>query len=723
MSVYVKDSGLAKGLNAIGQKMQALGSKIASIGKGMSIFGAALSLPLVMAVKNFASFDDAMLAVKGVTQATTEEWQKLTKTAKDLGASTSFTAVQVASLMTELGRAGFRPDEIDAMTGAVLNLARATGTDATLASGIMAASIRQFGMGAEEATRVADVLTATANKTFNTVESLGEAFTYAGPVAADFGMSIEETAAILGTLGNVGIQGSNAGTALRRMMIITGAEADKLRGIFGVSFLDAAGNARPLVDVFEEINAKTANLGTGKRAEKFNEAFGLLGITGASVLGRNVGSTKELQSALEGAEGTAAKTAAEMDSGLGGAMRILMSAVEGVAISFGSALAPVLISIGNTLTLVNGVVRDFIDNNKGIAIAVAAVVAAITIGGPILAGFGFAMMGVGSAFTAAAAVIGTILSPIGLVLTALAGATAAFVMFTDTGRWATDEIMADFGEAWETIRSIVGGISDALAAGDIGLAADIAMAGVKTAFFEATKTIRSWWIDMVKGLVNAIAVAANKAAEIWAGVRIFLREGLGTNDTSKVDEIARRTHELKAKRSTMDPAEYKRQYEQLFAETNGTLEAEAHKNDDIFRSADNAMAAIDQLGATTNEVLDAGLTGDDERIKAMKAELAALQTQAGDAAGAARREREKAPEAKVAGPGDAAKTGTAYGPGDSAATFSASALSALGQGGGGPMQKLVTATEENTRIARRQLKAADDQTAELRRIEAAMTIA
>jgi TP901 family phage tail tape measure protein len=89
-----------------------------------------------------------------------------------------------------------------------MNMARATGTDAALSAGIMSATLRQFKLGAEDATRVADVLTKTANSTFNTVESLGESMKYAGPVAHELGLSLEDTAAILGTLGNAGIQGS-----------------------------------------------------------------------------------------------------------------------------------------------------------------------------------------------------------------------------------------------------------------------------------------------------------------------------------------------------------------------------------------------------------------------------------------------------------------------------------------------------------------------------------
>jgi TP901 family phage tail tape measure protein len=132
--------------------------------------------------------------------------------------------------MTELGRAGFSPKQIEEMTGAVMNLARATGTDATVSSGIMSATIRQFSLEATDAVRVSDRLTAAANMSFNSVESLSEALSYAGPVASDANMSLEETLAILGTLGNLGIQGGEVGTALRRLLTLSIAQSEKLHG-------------------------------------------------------------------------------------------------------------------------------------------------------------------------------------------------------------------------------------------------------------------------------------------------------------------------------------------------------------------------------------------------------------------------------------------------------------------------------------------------------------
>ena len=150
-----------------------------------------LSRLVVLQILIFSNFDDAMRGVAAITQATGSQLESLRSTAKKLGATTSYSASEVASLMTELGRAGFKPEQIERMTAAVMNMARATGTDATQASGIMAATIRQFGMEAGDATRVADGLTAAANKSFNTVESLGEALSYAGPVAADANMSLD----------------------------------------------------------------------------------------------------------------------------------------------------------------------------------------------------------------------------------------------------------------------------------------------------------------------------------------------------------------------------------------------------------------------------------------------------------------------------------------------------------------------------------------------------
>ena len=264
---------IAEGAKGVQSDLDSMGRRVTSLGSIIGGLGLSLGTPFAFAAGKLASFDDAMRSVGAISQSTDKQLAMLTATAKELGRTTSFTAVDVAMLMTELGRAGFDPSQINNMTGAVLNLARATGTEAAMSAGIMAATIRQYGLEATDAARVSDGLTAAANKSFNSVESLGEALSYAGPEAKAFGLSLEETLAILGTLGNVGIQGSSAGTAIRRLLTITGAEAAKMKEIFGVEFIDAAGNARPLIDTLGEVAEATNGLGTAARFIEVQRSF------------------------------------------------------------------------------------------------------------------------------------------------------------------------------------------------------------------------------------------------------------------------------------------------------------------------------------------------------------------------------------------------------------------------------------------------------------------
>jgi TP901 family phage tail tape measure protein len=345
VSIFVKDDALTRGLQKARQELNDFGSRMIALGASIVAATTAMAAPVAFASKTFADFDDAMRAVGAVTQATAADLAMLTHTAEKLGETTSFTAMGVAALMQELGRAGFDPAQIDKMTASVMNLARATGTDATLASEILSSSIRQFGLNAEDAGRVADVLTMAANKTSSSVDGLGESLSYAGPVARELGMSLEETVAILGTLGNVGIRGSEAGTALRRLGVISAATGEDLKKIFNISNTDAAGNLKPLVRILSEIGVVVGNMPVAERVAKMNEAFGLLGITSASAMARASTDTQQLAIELQNASGAAAEAAVVMDAGLGGSMRRIMSAIEGLEIALGQALADSLAGI------------------------------------------------------------------------------------------------------------------------------------------------------------------------------------------------------------------------------------------------------------------------------------------------------------------------------------------------------------------------------------------
>lgn len=534
-------------MSRVNARIKALGTDLRSFGTQIAAASAGMAIPMGLALKSFASFDDAIRAVQAVTgsfgASGAAAFAALTQTARELGATTSFTATEVAALMTELGRAGFDPSQINAMTGAVLDLSRATGTDAALSAQILASSIRQFNLSAGDATRVADVLTTTANATNNTVEGLGEALKYAGVSASQAGLSIEETLAILGALGNVGLQGSSAGNVLKRLVTMSAAEAAKLEGIFGVKFVEDDGSARNFIDIFRDLAAATANLPSAERITKFNEAFGLLGVTGAQAIGGAIGDIDSLIQRLENANGAANKTAVAMDAGIGGSFRKALSAIEGVVLSIGESLAPAFKKVVDGITTLAGGIQQFIQQNSQLVSTVAIVSASVLAGGIAFVGLGAALQAVafaGSAFLAVFASIGTIFAGVISAVTAAFGAVSLlFGALVAAGPVAgifaigaaiagvgvaADAIGKNLGSSWtaalngasEVFNEIyritsetMSGIFDAVANGNLGAAAEILWAGLQVGWLTGQAAIMGsvdQWVSFLQNTFDFLGV-------------------------------------------------------------------------------------------------------------------------------------------------------------------------------------------------------------------------
>ena len=130
----------------------------ANIGARLNIVGQYMTAPFKEAAHIFAQFDDSMRSVAAVTSASAGDFQKLTQQAKDLGATTAFTAQQVAEGMASLGRMGLSSGEISGSIASMMDLSRATGTDLAEASQIAANNMAVFGTNASQAAKVADIL-------------------------------------------------------------------------------------------------------------------------------------------------------------------------------------------------------------------------------------------------------------------------------------------------------------------------------------------------------------------------------------------------------------------------------------------------------------------------------------------------------------------------------------------------------------------------------------
>lgn len=698
---------LFKSLQDLNKHIGRIGSQLQSLGTRMTAFGAALTAPLALATRQFATFDDAIRATAAVSGASGQALQSLNDRARELGATTSFTAVQVANLMTELGRAGFRPDEIENMTGAVLDLARATGTDATLAAGIMAATLRQFGLGATEGARAADVLTKAANATFNTVEGLGESLKYAGPVAQSLGMSLEDTVAVLGVLGNVGIQGSEAGTALRRLSVIAAGSGDELQRLFGITNTDAAGNLKPLVDILDEINTVTAGMPVAERTAKMAQAFGLLGITSANVLSSSADGVRGLAEELRNAEGTAAQTAKEMDAGLGGALRILVSAVEGVSMAFGEALEPVLKSMVESITDMAGGITRFIQQNEALIVSIAKGVAAF-----LAIGAGVAALG--TALATAAAAFGIILSPIGAVIAAIAVIGAV-----------VDQATGVFDKLSSTLATTLSGMYQAIADGDLAGAMDILWAGLYASwargvadfmavvgpwvtFFENTFTflvanVLGIWDGLIEGIASMWDGLEATIRKSWNYVQSFFKGGqwLAQENMAVENEMQARQRERELQRrdrqaearQTADEnyrndeqAQARRQQEAGRAESEvrvrGQAAAESRARNEQFRDllkSIESATTIDQLRTAYEEFDALSANG-----RLSSAQIGTLETALEDAQERVSKTMASmggdSPSARIRGGAGAAAEEASRSSAEVVGTFSGAALGQLGFG-------------------------------------------
>lgn len=311
---------------------------------------AALGAPVVVA----AQFEQQIARVGAITRSTEEDLGRMATVARELGASTEWSASQAAEGMQYLAMSGFSVGEIVTTMPGLLSLATAGQIDLARASDISANVLRGFGLDASEMTRVGDVLTNTFTSSSTSLEFLGESMKYVAPVARATNVSLEETAAAIGLLGNAGIKGSEAGTALRSVLARLSAPSDESAEMLeqlGIVTQDAEGNLRPFADILVDMHAALQDLGTAGQQDALRAVFGIESLSAANVLIEQAG-TGALQRYTETLHetGTAAEVAARQADTTRGAWLEFTGAIEEGAITIGNALNPTLVGMLGILT-------------------------------------------------------------------------------------------------------------------------------------------------------------------------------------------------------------------------------------------------------------------------------------------------------------------------------------------------------------------------------------
>ena len=500
-------------LRAVHKRMRSFANDMTSLGKGLLVKGFAGLLPVGLSLRTFSNFDDALRKVEARSSGTAEEMKALRHQAKELGRTTSFTAGQIGELQAKLAQKGFNRAQLQQMTPAVQDLARGAGEgteeDTTLAADLVSGTLRSFQLGADQSTRVADVMTAAVNNSNFTLQALIDSMKYAAPVAQQFNLGLEETVATLAQMTNVNLDASTAGTAFRNMLLELSDAGKRTKFLSAlqketgqtIDMVDqSSGNLKPLPDILFAIGEATRDLGSAKKGELFNMIFGKRAIVPSLVLGSSANPFGDLLTVLNNSQGVARKTAVQMDAGLGGAYRLLMSAVEGVAIAIGEALSPSLVNLAGIIGNILPDVAKWIEQNQGMVVSVTAAIATVVGLGAGLIGLGaaihlvaFGFSGLASVASVAAGAVGLLMAPVVLVGASIVAAGAAVWTFRD-------RIMAGLA----AIPSLFRGFAERLV-GTVG-----------TAFYEATAIAAGLW----SGLVDSLG-------SIWAGLLGVLQAGWG----------------------------------------------------------------------------------------------------------------------------------------------------------------------------------------------------
>lgn len=518
-------------LKTIDEKGQQLETTLGKISKSMEKTGKTLSkyvtLPLSVAggfvTKLGMDFEQAMAEVQAISGATGEELAKLEEKARELGATTKFSAREAASALKYMAMAGWQTEQMLSGIDGVMKLAAASGEDLATVSDIVTDALTAFNMTADQATQFADLLASASSNANTNVAMMGESFKYVAPLFGSLGFSAEDAALALGLMANAGIKGSQAGTSLRaavtRLVNATG-EAATIIDELGIKLTDEQGNMLSFQQIIDQLREKFSNLTQEQQAQYASLLFGQEAMSGMlAIINASEEDYRKLTEATRNYTGAADEMSKIMSDTLRGRIDEFKSALEEVALKYFDTVEPFLksaielatraievfgklpaplrlvIVILSTLAALAGPVLIFLSK----VISAIKVLSASKIGAFLTKGIG--LLGkivplitkiIAVVKAAAAAIAGAVSGPIAIaiaVVTALAA--AAFLVIKN---W--DKVKGFFGKLWE---------------------------GIKEGF----SAFVNWFVEQWEGIkeflakFNLFEIGRNIILSLWEGIKSF----------------------------------------------------------------------------------------------------------------------------------------------------------------------------------------------------------
>ena len=389
------------------KSIEKFGNGIAKTGKAMT---AAITVPVATAgaacVKTAADFESGMSQVQATMGLTKDATAKLngetvntmdalSKLAKEMGKTTKFSATDAAEAINNMAMAGYDVQTIYDRLPTTLSLASAGNLDLDYATQLVANGMAVMGENCQSAQQMADQMAVTASNAYGSVADFGEGLLVAGGQASVCGQSMEDTFTALGILGDAGIQGAEGGTALRNTLKNLYQPTDKAGKVLrrlGIQTSDADGSLLSMQDVLQQLNGAMGDMTDAEISTTMAEIFDTRTIAAASALLGNADDRwNSLRETISGAsdmydgQGAAAGMAATQLDNLDGQITILKSSIEGLAISSGQILLPMVKSGVDWLQKMVDKFNALDDDQKKNILKFAAMAAAA---GPLILGFG-----------------------------------------------------------------------------------------------------------------------------------------------------------------------------------------------------------------------------------------------------------------------------------------------------------------------------------------------
>lgn len=327
------------------------------------------------------NFEESMSNVEALSGASADEMNRLSELAKELGATTKFTAKESADAMGYMAMAGWDASQMLGGMNGVLQLAAASGEDLAMVSDIVTDSLSAFGLTAADTAHFSDVLAAAATNSNTNVSIMGETFKMSASIAGALGYSIEDVALAVGLMANSGVKGSIAGTALRNTfngllegVTLTGAAF----GEYDYSAVKADGTMKDFGSTIDELRGYFDQM---TEAERVNNAMTVAGARGYNGLLAILNATDEdyaaLSASINNCTGAAERMAAVKLDNMNGELELMNSAWEALQTTLGEQFTPTmreLYSVGGTVLQE---LEEFVKKHPALIKAAAAFVAVI----------------------------------------------------------------------------------------------------------------------------------------------------------------------------------------------------------------------------------------------------------------------------------------------------------------------------------------------------------